>query len=110
LREAGVSRSFVDVASGKDTDRPQLPEIVRYVRAGDELVVPSFDQLARSLPDLLALVEQITGKGCTIRFLSPPLTFTGGDDWWAGLRLVLLGAVASFERDILLRRQREGIG
>jgi DNA invertase Pin-like site-specific DNA recombinase len=55
-----LDRIFTDRASGKDTRRPQLEELLRFLRDGDTLVVHSTDRLARSLDDLRSLVRKLT--------------------------------------------------
>ena len=100
---------FTDHASGKDTDRPQFQAMRAHVREGDEVVVHSMDRLARSLVDLRRTVDELTGKGVRVRFVKEGLTFGDTSDPCATLMLSVMGAVAEFERALLLERQREGI-
>jgi DNA invertase Pin-like site-specific DNA recombinase len=100
---------FTDKASGKDTHRPQLKAALKHLRKGDVLVVHSMDRLARSLPDLRAIVTELTGRGVAVEFVKESLTFTGGDSPMATLLLNVMGAFSEFERALLLERQREGI-
>ena len=104
-----VDRMFTDHASGKDTKRPQLTACLDYVREGDELVIHSMDRLARNVEDLRRVVRDLTGRGVTVRFCKEGLTFTGEDSPMNQLLLTMLGAVAEFERSLILERQREGI-
>ena len=105
-----LTKTFTDHASGKDTNRPELARALEYVREGDELVVHSMDRLARSLPDLRRIVDELTTRGVTVTFVKESMTFTRDESSpFAILMLSLLGAVAEFERSILLERQREGI-
>jgi DNA invertase Pin-like site-specific DNA recombinase len=105
-----IDKVFTDHASGKDTNRPALSECLGYVRDGDELVVHSMDRLARSLVDLRRTVDDLTGRGVSVRFVKEGLTFTRDtSDPCAVLMLSVMGAVAEFERALLLERQREGI-
>jgi hypothetical protein len=78
---------FTDRASGKDTNRPQLDELLWFIRDGDTLVVHSMDRLARNLDDLRSLVQKLTNKGVRIEFLKEPLVFTGEDSPMANLML-----------------------
>ena len=41
-----MDRLFTDKVSGKSTDRPQLQEMLRFVREGDHLYVHSMDRLS----------------------------------------------------------------
>ena len=105
-----LDRVFEDKMSGKDKDRPALDECVKYLRAGDELYVHSLDRLARNLRDLQDLVESMTTAGVTVKFVKEGLTFSsGGDSAFSKLMLQMLGAIAEFERNCMLERQREGI-
>ena len=110
LDGAVLNKVFEDKASGKDTARPALQAALEFCREGDTLVVHSMDRLARNLGDLLNLVKELTGRGVTVEFLHPkPMTFTGGDSPLDQMLLGVLGAVAQFERAMILERQREGI-
>ena len=109
LADVKVDKLFEDKASGKDRERPKLKLALEYVREGDVLIVHSMDRLARNLGDLLALVKDLTGRGVAVQFLKENLLFTGDDNAMANLLLQLLGAVAQFERALILERQREGI-
>ena len=62
LRELGVDEIFIDKASGKNTDRPELQRMMDYVRKGDTVIVESISRFARNTRDLLELVEQLTAK------------------------------------------------
>lgn len=104
-----VEKTFVDKASGKDTSRPKLDELLAFVREGDEVIVHSMDRLARNLDDLRRLVRILTGKGVKVVFVKESLTFTGEDSPMVNLLLSVMGAFAEFERALILERQREGI-
>ena len=104
-----LDKVFTDTASGKDTNRPELARALEYVREGDTLVVHSMDRLARNLEDLRRIVRELTGKGVRVEFVKESLTFTGEDSAMNTLLLSMLGAVAEFERSMILERQREGI-
>jgi DNA invertase Pin-like site-specific DNA recombinase len=104
-----LDRVFTDKASGRDTARPQLTELLRFVRDGDAVVVHSMDRLARNLDDLRALVQGLTRRGVRVEFLKEQLVFTGEDSPMANLMLSVMGAFAEFERSLIRERQREGI-
>lgn len=105
-----VERVFEEKVSGKNTDRAALQEMIAFVREGDEVIVFSIDRLARDLRDLQSIIQMLNDKGVTITFLSERLTFTGDtDDAFSRLQLQLMGAFAEFERNIIRKRQAEGI-
>ncbi len=109
LDGVAMDRVFADKASGKDVRRPELENLLAFVREGDTVVVHSMDRLARNLDDLRRLVQQLTGRGVCIEFVKEHLTFTGEDSPMAHLMLSVMGAFAEFERALLRERQREGI-
>jgi DNA invertase Pin-like site-specific DNA recombinase len=104
-----LDRVFIDRASGRDTSRPELTELLRFARDGDTVVVHSMDRLARNLDDLRALVQGLTCKGVRVEFVKESLVFTGEDSPMANLMLSVMGAFAEFERSLIRERQREGI-
>lgn len=104
-----LNKIFTDKISGKSTDRPQLQLCLEYVREGDTLHVHSMDRLARNLEDLRRMVRELNAKGVRVQFHKENLTFTGEDSPMANLLLSMLGAVAEFERALILERQREGV-
>jgi DNA invertase Pin-like site-specific DNA recombinase len=104
-----LDKVFTDKVSGATTDRPQLLAMLDYVREGDCIVVHSIDRLARSLADLLSLVESLTAKGIAIRFHKEQLHFTGEHSPMQKLMLSMMGSFAEFERSMIKERQAEGI-
>ena len=106
MQEVGVDELYIDRASGKNTDRPELKKMMDYVRRGDTVIVESISRFARNTRDLLELVERLTDKG--VEFISrkeaiDTTTPTGK------FMLTVFGAVAELEREYILQRQREGI-
>jgi len=84
----------------------QLEAALEFAREGDVLVVTKLDCLARSVADLMTLIQTLEKKTVGLRILSLGMdtqTPTGK------LMLTVLGAVAQFEREIMLERQREGV-
>jgi DNA invertase Pin-like site-specific DNA recombinase len=109
LEQVQVDRIFTDTASGKDTQRPELDNLLTFVREGDTVVVHSMDRLARNLDDLRRLVQQLATRGVRVEFVKECLTFTGEDSPMANLMLSVMGAFAEFERTLIRERQKEGI-
>ena len=68
-----LDQSFIDKASGKDVDRPELAALLTFVRSGDTVVVHSMDRLARNLDDLRRVVQGLTSRGVRIQFLKEHL-------------------------------------
>jgi DNA invertase Pin-like site-specific DNA recombinase len=104
LTDQKLTVTFTDKASGKNADRPQLQAMLAgNWPEGSTVVVHSMDRLARSLTDLLQLVEQLTGRGINVHFVKEAKTFRGGDstDPMDMLMLSMLGAVAEYERTLI---------
>lgn len=104
-----TDRTFIDKASGKNIDRPQLEEMLQFAREGDTIIIHSMDRLARNLDDLRTLLRNLTSKGVDIQFCKEKLTFTNNDSPMSQLLLSVMGAFAEFERSLLKELQREGI-
>ena len=109
LEGLALDRTFLDKASGKDVNRPQLEAMLSFVRCGDTVVCHSMDRLGRNLDDLRKLVLGLTDRGVKVEFTREHLTFTGEESPMANLLLSVMGAFAQFERELLRERQREGI-
>ncbi|HEV8502943.1 MAG TPA: recombinase family protein [Casimicrobiaceae bacterium] len=108
LAAAGCARVFAEQVSSV-ASRAQLTAALDYVRDGDVLVVTKPDRLARSTRELLEIVDDLTGRGVGVLILS-----MGGDRLdtrspTSKLMLTILAGVATWEREIMLERQREGI-
>jgi DNA invertase Pin-like site-specific DNA recombinase len=108
LKAAGVEKLFAERVSSV-APRAQLEQVLDFVRDGDTLVVTKLDRLARSTADLLGIVARIQGKGVALRVLSVSGEPLDTRSPTGKLMLTVLGAVAEFERTLMLERQREGI-
>ena len=109
---AGITldKVFEDKCSGKDTNRPQLTACLEYLRDGDTLYIHSIDRLARSLRDLLNIVQGLLARKVSIKFIKEGMEFNSDtSNPTQDLYLKILGAVAEFERQMIRERQREGI-
>ena len=98
MKELGVDQVYIDRMSGKSLDRPELKQMMEYVRKGDTVIVESISRFARNTRDLLELVEFISKKEA-IDTTTPSGKFM----------LTIFGAVAELEREYILQRQKKGI-
>jgi DNA invertase Pin-like site-specific DNA recombinase len=105
LKGAGVEKPYHEHTSALGP-RPQLREALDFVRQGDTFVVCKPDRLARSVADLLRIVDKLKAKKVHLRILSMGVDTTTNT---GKLILTVLGGIAEFERDLMLERQREGI-
>ena len=106
MQELGVDEIYIDKASGKNTERPELKKLLEYIRKGDTVIVESISRFARNTRDLLELMDRLSEK--EVGFVSrkeciDTSTPTGK------FMLTVFGAVAELEREYILQRQREGI-
>ena len=104
MENKDIEKWFIEMVSGKDTNRPKLQEMLEFVRAGDEVYIHDFSRLARSTKDLLEIIETLNKKGVALKSNKENLdtsTATGK------LMVTVIGAINEFERQNLLERQRE---
>lgn len=104
LRRAGVTRVFQEKRSAVSR-RPELERLLYSLRAGDTLVVYKVDRLARSLSDLLRILDRVAASGAAFRSLTEPIE-TGTPV--GRMMLHMLGAVAEFERSLIRERCMAG--
>lgn len=106
LEKFKIDKWFVEKASGKDLNRPELQEMLEYVREDDTVYVEEFSRLGRSTADLLATVQKIEDAGA--KFVSKKENFDTSTS--AGrLQMTMMAAIVEFDRAMILERQREGI-
>lgn len=106
LEAAGAQRLFAERISGSKRQRPELDRLLDQIRDGDVVVVTKYDRLARSLRDLLEIVEAIGQRGAGFRSLAEDIDTTTP----AG-RLIfhVFASIAQFERERISERTREGL-
>ena len=106
LKKHNIDKWFIEKVSGKNTNRPELQKLLEYMREGDTVYIHDFSRLARNTVDLLKLVETIQNKGVTLISNKEAVNTSTPN---GKLMLTMIGAIAEFERENLLERQREGI-
>jgi DNA invertase Pin-like site-specific DNA recombinase len=109
LSEAGCTRIFTDKASGKNTDRPELAAALDYARPGDTVCVWKLDRFARSLIDLVTMVDALAARGIGFKVLTGALASIDPNTPDGRLMLQVVGAMAEFERDLIKDRTRAGL-
>lgn len=106
MKNYNIEKWFVEKVSAKDTNRPELQNMLEFAREADIIHIHDFSRLARSTRDLLDIVELLNRKGITLVSNKENIdssTPTGK------LMLTMIAAINEFERTNLLERQREGI-
>lgn len=109
LKVAGVEKIFHEQISSRSMRRPQFEACMDYIRDGDILIVTKPDRLARSTYDLLNIAKALEEKKAGLIILSMGKDKLDTTTPTGKLMLTLLAAIAEFERDLMLERQREGI-
>lgn len=106
LRAKGCHPIYSEHASGKHADRPELAQAMKALRAGDTLVVWRLDRLGRSLPDLIATVNELAGRGVAFESVTEAI-----DTTTASGKLVfnIFASLADFERHLIGERTRAGL-
>lgn len=103
---SSCEKIFREKISGAKDDRPELQAMLEFVREGDTVQVTKLDRLARNTRHLLEISEYLQGKSVALNILNIGIntaTPTGK------LMLTMIGAIATFEREMMLERQAEGI-
>lgn len=105
LSEYGCTEIFREHVSAV-AKRDELEKALRFIRKGDQLVCVTLSRLARSVPDLLRIIEEIESKGASliIRDMGVDTSTPIGR-----LLCSIVGAISAFEREIMKDRQKIGI-
>lgn len=106
LHVRGCEPVYSEHASGKTADRPELANAMKALRAGDTLVVWRLDRLGRSLPDLIAAVNELAKRGIAFESVTEAI-----DTTTAAGKLVfnIFASLADFERHLISERTRAGL-
>lgn len=106
LHAAKCEEIFKEVASGANTSRPVLDDLLSRLRTGDILVVWKLDRLGRSLKHLVELTNELLERRVGLISLNDPIDTTTPQG-----RLVfnIFASLAEFERDLIRERTRAGL-
>ena len=107
LKPHNIEKWYIEKVSGKNmTDRPELNNMLDFVREGDTVFIHDFSRLARSTKDLLRIVDMLKDKGVHLVSNKESIDTTTAT---GQLMLTMIAAIAEFERQNMLDRQAEGI-
>ena len=106
LTKTGCEKIFQEQISAVAKSRPELEKALDFVREGDVICVTRLDRLCRSMAHFVEISERLNAKGVGLQVLAMNLDTTTPT---GKLMTNLLVAVAQFERELLLERQRDGI-
>jgi DNA invertase Pin-like site-specific DNA recombinase len=108
LIAAGAEKVFTEQVSSV-AQRDRLKECLDFLRVGDVLMVTKPDRLARSTMELLAIEADLSKRKIGLVVLSMGGERLDTRNPTSKLMLTILAGVATWEREIMLERQREGI-
>ncbi len=106
LEKKGCDKIFFEKISGKNIDRPALKNLIEILRPGDTVIVMKIDRLARSLKDLIFLLDEFSQKEIVLQIDSMIFDFTTPE---GKLFAALFGSVAQYERELINERTRAGM-
>ncbi|WML79169.1 recombinase family protein [Streptomyces sp. VNUA74] len=106
LRVAGCDEVYIDRASGKLASRPELDKALLRLREGDSLVITKLDRLGRSLKNLIELSERLKDEGVALVVLDQGIDTSTPI---GRMFYQILGAVAEFERELIVERTKDGL-
>lgn len=104
--EVKADKVYIDKASGKNANRPQLKEMMNYVRDGDIVICSDISRIARNTKDLLNIVEELNRKQATFISIKENIDTSTPQ---GKFMLTVFGAIAELERESIRQRQAEGI-
>jgi DNA invertase Pin-like site-specific DNA recombinase len=106
LYKVGCEQIFQEKMTGTLRERPELSLCLRMLRKGDTLVVWRMDRLARSLKDLVEIIDDLHQREIGFRSLTESIDTTSAS---GKLIFHIFGALAEFEHSLILERTRAGL-
>ncbi len=106
LKQYGVDRIFQEKLTGTRNHRPELDELLKYVRPGDTVIVWKLDRIGRNMKHLIELVEGFKKKGISFVSIKENIDTTSTT---GKLIFNIFASLAEFERDIIVERTKAGL-
>ena len=106
LKDAGCDEIYSENLSGKNRNRPELKALLKSLRKDDTVVATKIDRLARSLTDLFKISEEIEEKEANLKILEHDFDTSKPT---GKLLFSVLGALAEFERHLIVERTSAGL-
>jgi DNA invertase Pin-like site-specific DNA recombinase len=109
IKKGEVDKIYREKASGKDTNRPVLQELLKFARSGDTIIVESISRLIRSMTDFFKLLQEFKTKGITFKSINEPFVNTDSNNPFSDVMALFMAKMAEIERDLIKERQKAGI-
>lgn len=107
LAKAGCVEVYEEKASGKTAiARPELANCLRALREGDTLIVWRLDRLARSLVDLVRLVDELAARRIGFESVTERIDTSSAQ---GRMFLAVMGAMAQFQREVIAENTAAGL-
>lgn len=100
-----AEKIYIDKASGKNRDRPQLEAMISFAREGDKVICSDISRIARNTRDLLTIIDELQKKGVAFQSLKESIDTSTPQGQFM---LTVFGALAQLERDCIRQRTEEG--
>lgn len=106
LEAAGCEKIFLDKVSGKDTNRPQLKEMLDFASEGDTIIIKELSRLGLSVRDLTNISASLVDKGINLVVLRENIDTSNA---LGRMFFNIMSCITEFEREIIRERTAEGI-
>lgn len=107
LKEAGCERIFFEKVTGTKRNRPELNNMLEYLRESDTVIITDLTRLSRSTKDLIEIIELIAQKRADLKSLKEAWIDTTTPT--GKLMFTIMAGLAQFERDLISERTKEGL-
>ncbi|MCK8061615.1 MULTISPECIES: recombinase family protein [unclassified Fusibacter] len=107
MKDLNIDRVYKEKISGRNMDRPELQNLLNYVREGDVVYVESLSRLGRSMEDLITIVNILNDKN--VGLVSLKENYIDTTTPTGNLVFQIFGAISEFQRNVIKSAQAEGI-
>lgn len=97
------------VSSRKRRADRKISKLIAELTPGDKLIVSELSRLARSMTELMAIVQDVREHGAELVIVQDGMTLTARDDWQASAYLMALSMGAEIERAMISQRTKAGL-
>ncbi|OCK51219.1 hypothetical protein BA768_17395 [Chryseobacterium sp. CBo1] len=106
LKKVGIEKIYVDKVSGVKSEKPQLNDLLKYIRKGDTLTVWRLDRIGRTTVGLIQFVTELNEKGIHFRSISENIDTSSAS---GKLIFQIFCVLAEHERNVLIERTNAGL-